>query len=778
MAANNPDASGSESMHTHPYEFKAGFEGNPDKPLAVVAYVFSREGSLLASKPLKEGSVQLSLAPEQLRTARIYFGPEDPRQKGEKAITLDDMEQLHAYEAVWKFDPDQWFYELLPIPEYLWRWWFWCSCRVRGQVLKPVTVAGVTLELPVCNVRVHICEVDAIWWIIPRLPDPILVRLRDELLYEIDHPRPIPLPDPPPFKIDPGFIDPSPENIAEVNRAINSIGARVALNPQPLPPKAMAGEAVLRSRVNVAEASGHTAPLDLETRARLSTPVIPLLRQALQDNIALIQPYLCIWYWLWPYFCRCDEIAVLTTDANGRFDTTIWYFCFGDRPDLYFWVEALVGGSWTTVYHPNPICCYTYWNYSCGSDVRLLVTDPRVVPCGNPPPDLPGLQVAVLSIGQNVSMSEIPVDSTSGAPYSGTASEGLANSSNPFGGQLEPRVWFSRSALLAIGVTHYRWSYRQLTEGDGTTPVSDSWHAMDRQVIRHYAVINPITSALSFPAYPLGPDPAYPGVNLFQIQPINAPTGRPEDWAPIDAHEDLASAFFQSYLTQGGDASLGAGKYELKLELFNTSGAMPVAVNLTTSGIALKVANVPAPFGSGTVTTSDADNNHRFLNGSGETVAFRLVLHVDNNVCTSALYPISGAGLSVDADCGFIQYQPGTNAHISFMAAHPHDFATLSFSTVRGTATDVPDADAAGQLDAGTVALNGFARSAGSVFSKDVAVNTLLTVNTTAGHTPCTKAAFSEMLIVQAMATDGWQLLSYLNPSPNPKQAAYALEPA
>ncbi|MCL4506383.1 MAG: hypothetical protein M1140_10220 [Chloroflexi bacterium] len=772
------------------YEFKTGFEGAPEKPPSAVAYVFDRHGDLLASKPLKEGSVQLDLPPDQVRTARIFFGPEYPRQKDEKSVTLSTMERLHAYEAVWKFEPNKPVYELMHIPEYLWRWWFLCSCRVRGQVLKPVTIAGVTSELPVCNARVHICEVDPIWWLIPRLPDPILIRLRDELLYEIDHPRPIPLPDPPPFRLDPGFIDPSPENIAAANRLSQpallspqeGAGARIMLNPQPLPPRmAQASaqtEVMKQQQTRAAGTAANMASLDLETRVALSSSSIPMLRRVLQDNVVLIHPYLCIWYWLWPFFCRCDEVAVLTTDAQGRFDTSIWYFCFGDQPDLYFWVETLVGGSWTTVYHPNPICCNTDWDYACGSEVLIRVTDPRVVPCGDPPPDLPGLQVAVLSIGQNVSMNEIPVDSTGSAPYSGTATEGLANGTNPFGGQLEPRVWFSRSALFAMGVTHYRWSYRQLTEGDGVTAISDSWHAMDRQVIRHYSVIDPITSALSFPAYPLGPDPAYPGLNLFQIQPINAPTGRPEDWAPIDAHEDLASAFFLSYLTQGGDATLGAGKYELKLELFNTSGATPAAVNLTTSGIALKVANVDAPFGAGTVTTVNADNHHRFLDGSGNTVAFRLVLHVDNNVCDSALYPISGAGLTVDADCGFIQYQPGVSAHISFMASHPHDFAMLSFSTVRGTATDVPDADAAGQLNAGAVALNGFARSAGSVFSKDVPVNTLLTVNTPAGHTPCIKAAFSEMLIVQAMATDGWQLLSYLNPSWNPKQAAYALEPA
>ena len=779
-----------EPKDTQSFEFKIGFEGSPDKGLNVVAYAFDRQGNLLASRPLKDGYVQLPLSLDQARTARIFFGPEQPQGRGEESPTPDTMTRLHAYEVTWKFDPQTRAYELLPIPEFLWKWWFFCSCRVRGQVLKPVNIGGSISDQPVCNARVHICEVDPIWWIIPRLPDPLIIRLRDELLKELEFPRPIPLPDPPPFEFDLGFVDPSPENIAIANRGTLSAlqntllnpGSLVGFNPQPDPPGTPVYSRVDQVALNPQplpprEIFTNLMSLNVETRSAFTSPSVSLVRQALQNNISLIRPYLCIWPWLWPYFCRCDEVAVLTTDAQGRFDTTIWYLCFGDHPDLYFWFEYNVGGTWTTVYHPNPVCCHTHWDYVCGSEVTLHVTDPRVVPCGEPPIDLPGKAVAIMSMGPGVSLHQIPVNSTGASPLSGTATEGLAYGTNPFGGQIEPRVQFSRSALIGSGITHYRWSYRQLTEGNGVTPISDGWHVMDRQVIRHYQVFDPITSSFIYPPYPLGPDPAYPGMALFQIQPINAPTGRPEDWAPIDDHEDLASAFFMSHTTRGGDASLGAGKYELKFELFNTSGALPTVVNLTTSGIALDIANVDAPFGSGTITTALADDHYRIKNAAGESIAFRMVLHVDNNVCKSALYPVSGMGLHVDADCGFIQYQPNTTAHLSFMVSHPHDFVTFSYSTVRGTAIDVPDADAAGQVNAGAAALNGFART-GNIFSKDVLVNTLLTVNTPLGHTPCTEAAFSEMLIVQAMATDGWTLLSYLNPVPNPSQAAYALEPA
>lgn len=88
------------------------------------------------------------------------------------------------------------------------------------------------------------------------------------------------------------------------------------------------------------------------------------------------------------------------TDEQGCFDTIVFYPCAGDHPDLYFWVEYFIGAAWTTIYHPNPICCHTRWNYPCGNEVLLRVTDPRVILCGAPPSDLPGLQVAVMTQGQ------------------------------------------------------------------------------------------------------------------------------------------------------------------------------------------------------------------------------------------------------------------------------------------------------------------------------------------------------------------------------------------
>jgi hypothetical protein len=500
----------------------------------------------------------------------------------------------------------------------------------------------------------------------------------------------------------------------------------------------------------------------------LSSPSIAVVRQALVENVQLLRPFICIWDWFWAWY-RCDEVALVTTDEQGNFDSTIWYRCFVDQPDLYFWVEYFIGGVWTTVYRPS-IGCHTYWNYQCGTQVTLRVTDPRVIPCSQPP-DLAGLQVAVLSIGNGVSLNEIQ-------GVASGAAVGLTTDGEPFGGVLEPHVFFSRTALFAAGITHYRWSYRRLTASNGT-PVSDIWHAMNRDVVRHYAVIDPVTSDLSFPADLMGPDPNYAGKDLYRIQPLNPPAPG-VDWVVLDAREDLATAFFETHLLEGGNAAIAAGQYELKLELFKPTTSAVTPVNLTATGIQLKVPTIAAPFGPGTVPTAAPGTEHLVLDGSGNVLGFRMVVRVDNNPCEAEIYPVTNpsgsSGLTVDVDCGFIEYANTTvTTQIAFKARHPHNFATFNFDIYRGSSIPVPEASASGSVK--SISLNGFNRDpASGVFSKNtVTVQTLLTSNKTPGSPDCQKAAFAETLQVRAMATDGWGQLSYLNASGIPK--AFALAP-
>src|SRR5262249_4174806 len=95
---------------------------------------------------------------------------------------------------------------------------------------------------------------------------------------------------------------------------------RVELNPQPEPPAAL------------------SSMLQLETRIAMTSNSSAVVRRSLADNVHLLLPYFCRWEWFWRWY-SCDEMAMVTVDEQGRFDTTIWYRCFLDQPDLYFWVQ-------------------------------------------------------------------------------------------------------------------------------------------------------------------------------------------------------------------------------------------------------------------------------------------------------------------------------------------------------------------------------------------------------------------------------------------------------
>jgi hypothetical protein len=737
-------------------EFLISYEGKRDAESEAVAYAFDGKGGLLAKATVELGVARLDLTDDQARGARIILGP-DLAGKRSAEPTLDSLEHLGGYEPRFEFDAKVRQYTFDPIPEWILTSWPWCSCRVRGRVVRPVSVNGIVTDMPVCHARVHLCEVDPLYYLIPRLPDEIVLRIRDELLLAIRRPFPWPPPPDPAFRFDPGVIDPSPQNIAAMN---NLVETRTALDPtaefavsndlltaevaRPGPSPFHGGEQLLA--MDPAAVSGQVIDLDLTTRAYLTSGSTHVVRQGLLASIDLIRPYLCWWRWLWPYLYWCDEMAVVETDAQGSFDTTIWYSCFGDKPDLYFWAEFSIGGAWTTVYDPG-IRCATYWDYACGTTVTIRISDPRVPWCA-PLPTLPGLQVGVVTVGNNVSLHEIQ-------GQAGGVAEGLTTDGRPFGASLEPHVWFSNDNLLAAGISHYRWSYRRL----GST---GSWAAMDRQVVRHYAWID-AAGTLTFKPFVLGPDPtpAIASLNLFKIQPTAAPAGS-YGWAPmVDARENSASAFLLSHLLSAGDPSAAAGKYELKLELFDSAGS---TINWTDAGVLPKVPTIDGPFGPVTVPMVAPAAEHLLLDASGKTVGFRLVVHVDNNHCQAVIHPVSIAGSVMDP-CGFMKYSPASLVHVSFLARHPNDFATFSFGTYRGSSGGVAAASASGSVHGPTINL--FTRDAASEWAKNVPVADLL------GQ--CVKAAFAETLYVAATATDGWSILTYLDAWGTP--LAYALEP-
>jgi hypothetical protein len=694
------------------------------------AYLFDARGQLLERVSIRDGKVELNVPSGDLDRTRVFVAPEDPTldaKSGDKAITPAQLQRLGAYQPMLpahgassdRLDMH------VDVPGILIDLWPFCFCWVRGKVVRQSDNRAV------CQARVHICEVDRIRFWILNLPDLDVFRLRDDLV-DVFRKPPVPGPDPAPFARARAQLGPTTLRFA------NDRGAAVGLNPQPLPPR-------------------EGLPLSSELAARLHSLSSLVVRNALAENWKLLVPWLCYWRHWWMRF-RCDEVAVITTDAQGRFETTLLYNCGGDHPDLYFWVEYDFGSGFETIYRPW-VACHTYWDHVCGSEVTIRITDPRVPGCEDEP-DLPGCQVVVLSIGQTVAVREVQT----------TGTEGLTNAGEPFGATLEPRVDFSRTELIdGKGIPYYRWSYRRLSGPDGSAGTVDPssvplnvWSVMTRDVYRHYKVGTGYPSDFMGPMPTAGPAAA-PAPNLFRIRPSSPPAGT--EWVVLNENIDLATAYFDTASLAGTPGAgspladdLAAGRYELKLELFDKLGAL---VDWTAAGIDLRITDQDAPFGTGTVTTSAAPAYNRIV-VAGKTMGFRMVVRVDNNRCSAEILPVGG-GVTPDPLCGFHNYSQASDlAELSFVARHPNKFATYSFVTTRGTGPVIPGASTAGT--AGAAGTGGFSEIADFTYAKGVVISTLLG--------PCSNAAFSERLEVYATATNGYTTLTGYNAADN---AAFAL---
>lgn len=712
---------------------KAEFKGD------IAALLFDKGGNLLEKARASKGVASFSRSAREVAANRLFIVPVSDSSDGEaEKPSIRMMERINAYEPVLRQNGK--IVDAITIPASITKLWPLCICLVKGQVIK--TDNG----LPVCGARVHICEVDKFWrWLI-KLPDLDVFRLRDELIRVFEEPErwkpPIPEPDPSPFSL--------------MKKGLLNISS---INPQPEPPGKGYQTFIKNSSIlpnadlTRATATAKSGAVSSEVLHALNSPSAQHIREVMATNFTILYPYLCFILPRWKY--RCDEIAVVETDALGRFRSFIFYSCNGDKPDLYFWVEYAIGGVMETIYKPA-LACNTYWNYSCGKEVIIRINDERVPACNNGP-DLPSCVVQILSIGREISMSEIQ------GPGAPVAAEGLSASGEPFGGKLEPRVWFSRTALIdGKHITRYRWSYRRLTEGDGTLLATPGpWIHLTRTVVRHYAV--PVPGGYAHVPLTMGPETLAVESDLYRIRPLNVPDGGIE-WTVVDEREDLASAHFETdKLGIGANACEkalnAAGKYELKLELFKENGAL---VDWTAENVDLQITNVTAPFGTNTVTATTAPDYYRIKNGSGHTIGFRMVLRIDNNCCSAEVNPVSGTGLH-STPCGFIEYEPGATVKLSFKANHPNGFANFSFSVVRGVSTAITEASASGAVHDLSVNTNNPAFPAHAYTKPNVTSSYTETYGNGELRGPCIRAAYSEALHVSARATDGYGQLWYLN---------------
>lgn len=591
-----------------------------------------------------------------------------------------------------------------------------CFCNVRGKLVKRFTLPdGLAAERPVCNARVHICEIDAIPLIIERIPDVDIYRLRDGLLDKL---REIPIPFPP-----------GPDPI----RTPLSLDTRLAPQVAPLATS-------VRPLANI-------MPMAAEAMMALTANQTPtVLRRSLIDLSSLISIHLCEFKFLWKYFKK-NCTTTLNVDGEGQFNGFIAHRC-ADQPDLYIWVEQYFEGAWHTVYNPS-IPCGTHWNYTCGKEIVLNL--PKAQACDRPTIDLPDGVVNFL-LPYKIGDTTIWGKRATPAPLGWVRSDGLTNYNSesflgnlydaPFGGVLH--FYHDDSYFMpSNAIKYYRYSYRRFSAAANTGPTDPSWAPITTAQARGYRM--EYSDRLpTYESYPVGPFSRGGQSNLFEFKP-QTPPPRDSDPASVVVREwisgnlnDVAASWntlIAAPAMSADNTSDDAGLFQVKIEVFDANGNFVA----------------PTPGGFQFLGLEANKTQTRYCNSS-EVIAGAYVLDVylDNNGSFSSLPQPSINGVAASNSCGFLQYQPGEAVHLEFTASHPNDRAVFVFNVIRGSnylaAASTPQTETAASV-AGS-----YIKTAGD-YAHNFAPADLLG--------PCVNAAFSASLGVYGKATNGDQRLGY-----------------
>ncbi len=751
---------------------QVSFEQPPKQEIALVGFLFYCNGILLQQQPVRNNLLEFALAdyakdsrqnlnldPKQLR---VFIAPASDKNI-QNVASIKELESYKPYEPILNTNADG-NISILPIPSIISQFWPFCTCRVTGKVSKWFQVGQAWEDRAICNARVHICEIDTIWYWIYRIPDYIIAKIPQIILNPQEVIKfPIPIPDPAPFITNEiQLASGQTKNIFKTTSAIEKQMEVAAKLPE----------------------------LSAEIRQNLSSGNLNLVRETIVKNYAIFHPWFCYWPWLWPYFYRCEEVAVVYTDASGRFDTNVSYWCFGDHPDIYIWIEYMINGVWTTVYNP-PIPCNTFWDYACGTTININISDPRVPGdcCCNCP--LTGELVWIRSVGSTsvAHINQQHVLLPPPAQFVNYDRIGLTDAAaiydpwflptvagdykRPFGGSPSLYMGFGED-LPNAGIYYYRWSYKQVSNAQ-LFPVADTYKALlpaggvVNKGYEYTYVDSHGDTQFGSNSVKLGPFTVGANDNLYiipPVQPYMPPFSVPET-NPLwnEQTYNMNTVSFDSTQLMRGSTTGGDGLYEFRLELFDQAGNLlnniPKATFKTPeyndAGFSENAPDVLLE--NPTATTADAYN---------------MLMRIDNSQCNADIFTINVNGVPASSDCcGFVSYKPGgveADIEISFLATQPNNFAVFDFGVVRGTCVDAVMsalADANGMV---IDSASGYLLS-GGIYAKHFTPAQLLGTCYNNGNG---KAAFAETLSVAAMATDG----TYRQTGKDAGDvAAFALEP-
>ena len=696
------------------------------------AYVVDANGKIIESVAFKGNDATLKSTQRAIDgKTKIYLAPGVAR---DLPVTINERTLLKAgaYQVVQNFSGN--IINLQRIPSAVLNPWNWYNCLITGHLTKDFLVDGQWRNLPVCNARVHICEVET-ELVLPHIP--IYYRqIPDWVISEISQKfanlhRHLPS-----VVIPPG---PIPDPIGPVSHGF----MREAM-PMPAPKVALAQT---RNMPALAEVPAHVM------RA-LASGSVDVVRQTIFDNHALLRQYLCLWPVYWPWFYTYDEETIVYTDCNGHFE--MWENTFTeDGPlNIYIWVEVNVNGQWVTVYKPA-LPCHTWWNYNCGTDINIKLTDPRVMPCDcdNFPP---GEIVWFRSIGESATALHIEQSNANTVTVQGASLRNVgctdiidAKRISPFGGTLNFKLLFG-TGLPTAGITHYRWRKTRIMDANLNPIPNPPTTVINGEVTKSYFVITQTNGQFHFETHSVtlgadgsGEDLGYkiPHWDITQEPLIPA--------ADVPLDKQWTSPDFWSASIDSN--SLGDGLYRFDLELGKMAAGVFQRVAVPKS--VFQVSDFNNSLNS--VNTPDYDLN---IDSGNPANAFNLSIKVriDNAPCTADIHDaeltdgsgtviLDGNGQPVKSgECGFIHYtNVNQGVRLSFEASHPRNFATFGYSVIKGNNTLPTGVNPGGYVIS---SVGGFTL-AGGVFTDDLPVSQLLG--------SCPQAAFSENLNVYGLATNG-----------------------
>ncbi|HSC54705.1 MAG TPA: hypothetical protein VLC98_13830 [Phnomibacter sp.] len=741
------------------------FESTPAEPIELAAFLFSQKGELLQTSTVNaKGLADFKEVDVQPDALQLFIVPVLDKVVL-RAKTIPELERYRPYKPILTWDKNL-NISILPIPEISYNFWKLRKCRATGSVAKNFLIDGKVVKLPLCKARVHICEIDKISFVLPRIPDHIIVRIPDLIFDPPIPPVIIKWPPKPPIPIDPigpvifenlrpDIIRPDvfrPDVFKPIRVAVSSEGVVNEAAAQPL------------------RAGGNLPPITDEIKRALVSKNPELIRQTVLKNIELLHPYFCLAPWTWPYLYRSDEIKVVYTNDDGRFDTPIIYWAGGDVPDLYFWVEYLINGEWVTVYKPS-IPCHTYWDYVCGTEVNIMVSDKRVRPgCGSVfVKDALWVRriggSSILSVSQNDGGSA-PIQ---GVPFNrkGLFTYGSSGHRSPLGTtDTSNRVHFMikfGTLLPNASATYFRWACKKIADEDLNT-VSGATKYFTDDISKGYTTEwVDIFGDTHFRSHSvrLGPENTSGENGLYFIPPAN-PIGF-RGISDATARWDSTDTYTSNFDTRSLD---GDGLYQFWLEIFDGSG------NQVSKPDAFFQIPKAGDEGNSVNPTADWVGINNGFN------AFEMIVRVDNNICQAAIYPVALTNpVRVANACGFIKYAGPNdkNISISFKAFQPNNFADLNFTVVRGntgTGGAPTPASADGMVigPVGRYVRNSVGEYRPGVFPADLEFSPAELMG------PCLaggKAAFAQSLYVAALHTDGYRRLYEFDAS---SLAAFALE--